>query len=162
MKLLKECCDICAADVLDPTFLVDRSNWENLASETLGEDNFIFCYFLNQNHKYKKTVLDAAERLGYKIAGVSANGKDADWLELNNDITPEEFLERVKKAKLIFTDSFHGTALSMIMNRTSMFLKDLRAQTPSIRIREYIQFWKRPDFRTESSAQTETLNPSGI
>ena len=117
VKLLKECCDICAADVLDPTFLVDRSNWENLASETLGEDNFIFCYFLNQNHKYKKTVLDAAERLGYKIAGVSANGKDADWLELNNDITPEEFLERVKKAKLIFTDSFHGKALSMIMNR---------------------------------------------
>lgn len=130
VQLLAECCGICAEDVLDPTFLVDRSTWESLAAETPGEEDFIFCYFLNPDHKYKSAVTAAAEQLGCRIIGVSADGRDTGWLELNNDITPEEFLERIKKARVIFTDSFHGTALSLIMNKEFYVFERFESSDP--------------------------------
>ncbi len=130
VRLLAECCGICAEDVLDPTFLVDRSIWESLAAETLGEEDFIFCYFLNPAHKYKSAVTAAAGQLGCSITGVSANDKDAEWLELNNDITPEAFLERIKKARAIFTDSFHGTALSLILNKDFYVFERFESSDP--------------------------------
>ncbi len=130
VRLLAECCGICAEDVLDPTFLIERSTWESLATETLGEEDFIFCYFLNPAHKYKSAVTAAAGQLGCSIMGVSANGKDAEWLELNNDITPEAFLERIKKARAVFTDSFHGTALSLILNKDFFVFERFESSDP--------------------------------
>lgn len=130
VRLLAECCGICAEDVLDPTFLIERSTWESLATETLGEEDFIFCYFLNPAHKYKSAVTAAAGQLGCSIVGVSTNGKDAEWLELNNDITPEAFLERIKKARAVFTDSFHGTALSLILNKDFYVFERFESSDP--------------------------------
>lgn len=130
-KLLEDCSGICAETVLDPTFLVERDVWESIATETMDDVSFIFCYFLNANHEYKSTVLAAAKELNCKIIGVSANKNDSEWLDVDNDITPEEFLERIKKATLIFTDSFHGTALSLIMNKEFFVFERFSEKDPA-------------------------------
>ncbi len=117
-QLLEQRCEIQSEVVLDPTLLVSAEHWEKLEKKIKRQDRYIFCYFLNKTHKYKKAVQAYASKSGIEVIGCSANPEDGAWMTvLGNDIGPREFLWLIHHAAAVFTDSYHGTIFSLLYHK---------------------------------------------
>ena len=122
-EIIKDLTDKNSEVVCDPTLLFNKDEWMCIQKETpILQDKYILCYFLGNNIKYLKFVEDLKKNTGYKI--VSLNHADeyvkyADMFadETPYDIGPSEFLNLIRNAEIICTDSFHGTVFSLINNR---------------------------------------------
>lgn len=115
--LLREKCGIDVLTVLDPTLLIDISEWEQIEKQPEHiVQKYIFCYFLNKEHSYSELVKQYAKKHGYSIIGVSANKNDAEWMKLV-DIGPCEFLWMIHNSTIVFTDSYHGTIFSLLYHK---------------------------------------------
>lgn len=128
-ELLRKEFDIFAETVLDPTLLLKREEWEKLSVKPT-ESNYVFCYFLNKEHQYKDYVLNIAHKYHAKIVTVSSNIEDKQWSNvfLNNgfEVGPREFIGYISEALFIITDSFHGTAFSILFEKQFVTLARFR------------------------------------
>ena len=117
-QLLDQRCGIKSEVVLDPTLLVNIDHWKQLEKKVKRNDKYIFCYFLNKNHRYKESVQEYAKKKDIEVIGCSANSEDASWMTvLGNEIGPCEFLWLIHHAEAVFTDSYHGTIFSLLYHK---------------------------------------------
>ena len=108
--------------VCDPTMLLSKQEWMQIQEEKpVVEENYILCYFLGKNIEHRKFAERLKEKTGYKIVSlnhadeyVKYSDKFADIIPY--DIGPKEFLNLIRNAKYVCTDSFHGTVFSLINN----------------------------------------------
>lgn len=82
-----------------------------LCSRISKKEPFIFTYVLDQNEKKVMGIVNYAERMGlpYLIKGADNTVSDDDSIEL--------WLSYFRDAAFNVTDSFHGTAFSIIFNK---------------------------------------------
>lgn len=109
-----------ATTVLDPTFLLSREEWLRLAIKSHTDaGKYIFCYFLGSPMRYSAAVAKAAEMTGLPVVAYlpesSAEGIP-DALVLRRMAVPA-FIDWLQGASLVITDSFHGVALSVNLER---------------------------------------------
>ena len=125
-KLVKDLSGRKAELVCDPTLLLDKNEWMGIQQESpIIEGNYILCYFLGKNIEHRKFAERLKEKTGYKIVSlnhsdeyVKYSDKFAD--ETPYDIGPGEFVNLIRNAKYVCTDSFHGTVFSLI-NQVEFF-----------------------------------------
>lgn len=130
-KLLVDNCGIDSTVVLDPTLLLDVSDYKKIQRKTCVKTKpFIFCYFLNVSHKYRQVVEKYAEEKNLDIIGVSAKKDDGDWMNIQNGIGPREFLYFIDKAHTVFTDSYHGTIFSLLYHKNFYTFERFSADDP--------------------------------
>ena len=106
--------------VCDPTLLFTKEQWEKfIPQQKISTDKYIFCYFLGNNLWQRKLARKLREKTGYKIISllhmdeyVATDESFTD--EAPYDIGPAEFVNLIRGAEYIFTDSFHGTVFSAI------------------------------------------------
>ena len=109
--------------VLDPTLLLKKEQWDGICSRRLVEDKYLFCFFLGYNPQARKLAKAYARKHGLKIvtiphasslyvSGGSTWGDVRVW-----DASPAEFLSLVKHADCVFTDSFHACAFSSVYEK---------------------------------------------
>ncbi len=109
---------------VDPTFLLDKEEYESFICKTeLEKEPFILTYTMPNDTQPK--VYNAAkllgEKLGIKVIDVSGDPSSANKkIEDNRICGPDEFLWYVKNASYVFTNSFHGTAFSVIFEKQFM------------------------------------------
>lgn len=123
IKLIKEITGEEVNIVCDPTLLFDKEEWMHIQQvDRLIEEKYILCYFLGKNIEHRKFAERLKEKTGYKI--VSLNHLDeyvkyseqfADYKPY--DIGPAEFINLIRNAEYVCTDSFHGTVFSLINNK---------------------------------------------
>lgn len=122
-KIIKEITDLDAKLVCDPTMLLTKEDWDKIAiKERIIEDKYILCYFLGKNIEHRKFAERLRKKTGYKI--VSLNHAD-EYVKYSDtfcdiapyDIGPKEWINLVKNAEIVCTDSFHGTVFSLIYNK---------------------------------------------
>ena len=107
--------------VLDPTFLLGKSKWEKYAKESEHPKHYILQYFLGDDKKQRGYVKRLSEIMGVPIVSLPIQAQDlCDKATIKSWAGPSEFLDLINKADLICTDSFHGSALSII-HRKSVF-----------------------------------------
>ncbi|MDR0920707.1 MAG: polysaccharide pyruvyl transferase family protein, partial [Oscillospiraceae bacterium] len=95
--------------VLDPTLLLDRKEWESLINSEIYEENYIFVYNIGENLELDQTAKLLSEKTGYIIKTVSYSESD--------EAGPIEFLNLIKNAKYVLSNSFHGTCFSIIFEK---------------------------------------------
>jgi hypothetical protein len=109
--------------VLDPTLLLKKEQWDDICAERMVEDKYLFCFFLGYNPQARKLAKAYARKHGLKIvtiphasslyvSGGSTWGDVRVW-----DASPAEFLSLVKHADCVFTDSFHACAFSSVYEK---------------------------------------------
>ena len=121
-KIIKELTGRDATLVCDPTLLFNKDEWMSIQKEEpIIKGKYIFCYFLGKNIEHRKFAERLKEKTGYKI--VSLNHADeyvkySDMFadETPYDVGPAEFLNMIRNAEYVCTDSFHGTVFSLINN----------------------------------------------
>ena len=109
--------------LMDPVFAFDKEQWgELIPIEKVYDEPYIFCYFLGANIAYREIVKGFARNKGMKIVFLKFLDQYVDYDENFGDITPfdvdpNKFLNILRGAEYVFTDSFHGCAFSIIMQK---------------------------------------------
>lgn len=112
--------------VIDPTLLLTKEEWINFAGkERLIKEKYIFTYEAgNPNEKYYEVINELAKMTGYKIVYFSKHdlkNKYKGKKECVYASGPIEWVNLLMNAEYVVTTSFHGTALSTILNK-EMFI----------------------------------------
>ena len=122
VKLVKELSGKDAKLICDPTMLLTKKEWEDIGTkERIIKDRYILCYFLGKNIEHRKFAERLKEKTGCKIVSLNHADEYVKYSDIYADITPydigpEEWLNLVKNAEYVCTDSFHGTIFSIINN----------------------------------------------
>ena len=118
-SLTNKSCDV----VCDPTLLLGKNEWENIIeNERFIKDKYILCYFLGKSKSHRKFAEKIREITGYKIVSINHCDEfvryDNSYADLSPyDVGPAEWLNLIKNAEYVCTDSFHGTIFSIIFNK---------------------------------------------
>ena len=126
VKLVKNVADRDAKLVCDPTLLLSKEEWMDIQEEEpILKEKYIFCYFLGKNIEHRKFVERLKEKTGYKIVSINHCDEYVKYSDTFADITPydvgpSEFVNYIRNAEYVCTDSFHGTVFSLI-NNTKFF-----------------------------------------
>ena len=96
------------ACVPDPVFWVEPSVWHGLADEAKNRiEDEIVVYIVNRDET--NAILGFLE-----MSGLTTPEKPARVL--SSALTPEEWLYAIRSARLVVTDSFHGTCFSVLLH----------------------------------------------
>lgn len=121
-KLIKNLTGRDATLVCDPTLLFNKEQWMTVQiEERIVKDKYIFCYFLGNNIEHRKFAERLKEKTGYKIVSLNHCDEYVKYSDVFADETPynvgpAEFLNLIRNAECVCTDSFHGTVFSLINN----------------------------------------------
>ena len=123
LTLLKGVTDKSIEVALDPTLLFDREEWDEIASDRMIADEYIFCYFLRDDKKLREIAREYASSKGLKIVTLpylnerfGECDKDFGDHRLFN-VSPKDFISLVKYSSFVITDSFHAAVFSHVFGR---------------------------------------------
>ena len=106
---------------VDPTFLLRKEDYDKyICKESLSDEPFIFTYTMMDKSRDEvyKIATHMSEKLGIKLIDASANPKSPSKLLAEHRVCgPAQFLWYIKNAKYVVTNSFHGTAFSVNMEK---------------------------------------------
>ncbi|MBR5272375.1 MAG: polysaccharide pyruvyl transferase family protein [Clostridia bacterium] len=122
-KIVKELIGRDVPVLMDPVFVFNKEEWENLIPTAEPEwDDYIFCYFLGSNPEHREAAKKLAAETGKKIVAlrhldeyVAQDDDFGDYAPY--DVDPVRFMNILRNASYICTDSFHGTAFSIILEK---------------------------------------------
>ena len=105
--------------VCDPTFLLSKEEWRKIAKKPKYKSPYVLYYTIKSSPElYKKALLFAEER---NLKLIKIGGRLREYFNAKNPsvfgVGPAEFLGLLDNAEYVFTNSFHGTALSIIMHK---------------------------------------------
>ena len=114
--------------VLDPTLLLDRQDWESIIGERIINKKYVFVYFLGKTEPYKKAVTEFSAERNYEVVYIPymSSEKEKDYIHEWHDFReagPIEFLNLIRNAEYVVTDSFHGTVFSILFEKNFAALK---------------------------------------
>lgn len=123
--------------VCDPTLLFDGSEWLKIQkSEPIINEPYILCYFLGNNPPHREFAKRLKEKTGYKIVAlvhldefVKSDEGYADFTPYGID--PGDFLNLIRNAAYICTDSFHCSVFSMLYEKEFFTFKRYNRKTKS-------------------------------
>lgn len=126
-NILQECTEKNIEWVVDPTLLLDKSEWKNIAGKRMVEDKYIFSYMLGEGKKQRKLVNKFARTKNLKLVTIPYivdGNKFIFKMEDKNfgdvqllDISFNDFLSLIANAEYVLTDSFHAVCFSYIFEK---------------------------------------------
>lgn len=122
-KLVESLSDKSAEVVVDPVLLLDKEDWDReIPDKRLYDEPYIFAYFLGKSPEYRNAVTKFARKKGLKIVTShhmdSYNKADESFGDYAPfDVGPAEFVNLIRNAEYVFTDSFHGSVFSMLYKK---------------------------------------------
>lgn len=130
--------------VCDPVFLLSVDEWRKIAHKyDAGVEEYVLCYFPGgASNNLKKHSNEIAKKYNCKRLIITE-----DWHDLllhkdimGYDVGPQEFIYLIDHAKCVCTDSFHGTAFSLLFGKKLIhddIITDERILTIENEIRRY-------------------------
>ena len=101
---------------LDPTLLLGREGWNVIASDKFVNKKYIALYMVPYQKEVVERAFDIQKRTGLPIILLSKSREPKSATHAGN-MTPEEFIGAIRDAEYVVTNSFHGTAFSIMFHR---------------------------------------------
>lgn len=108
----------------DPVVLLKKDEWSGVMNRKLCKKKYVLVYLIQEDLRVLRYAEEYAKKNGLKVI---YNKKSPGFILHNS---PQDFLSWIYYAECVFTNSFHGTMLSVI------FGKQLAAQTMLINGKE--------------------------
>lgn len=110
--------------VVDPTLLLRGDEWQNFASvKKAPKPGYVFVYNLNRNGLIKEVAKAIAKEKGLRIINFADTFDFIKGAKNRFGNTAEDFVNHIANADYVATDSFHGTAFSLNLNRQVIVVK---------------------------------------
>ena len=103
-----------ACQVVDPVFLLSRDTWEALLDNKKENEDYLLIYDFDNNQELNEQAMDIAKKNEWKIYSIFPN-HICDKCFYNEG--PLEFVNLIRNAKFVLSNSFHATAFSIIFER---------------------------------------------
>lgn len=108
--------------VADPTILVERGVWDELANPINIEGDYIFFYGVPFSPETYDVVCEISKKLNLPVYMLDAKsyiyrGNFMKGINLWGHCSPSDYLGLIKNAKLVITTSFHGSIFSTIFRK---------------------------------------------
>ena len=102
---------------IDPTLLLTKESWDKLATDVLSEP-YIFLFTVHKPKNLINYALKLSRKTGLKVIYLNKlkSIKDKN-LEYMDPVTADKFVGLIKNASYVCTNSFHGTAFSVIYHK---------------------------------------------
>lgn len=136
--------------VLDPVFLLKREDYETIMAPPKEKKPYVLLYCVASSPIAMQTAKETAERYGLPLIEI------INWKEYYAghkqvcDIGPAEFLRYIHDAAYVLTNSFHGTAFSILLEKNFLVI-DNKAR--GSRITDLLQLVGLSDRLTEGGTQ---------
>lgn len=123
--------------VCDPTILFSGEEWMCIQkTEPIVKDPYILCYFLGNNPPHREFAKKLKEVSGCKIVALVHLDEfvksDNDYADITPyDIDPADFLNLIRNASYVCTDSFHCSVFSMLYERQFFTFRRYTRKTKS-------------------------------
>lgn len=106
-----------AVSLPDPVFLLEKKQWQKIEKLPRCE-HYILIYAMEPNQKMYQYALQLSKEKGLKVIMLkSFGGTIVDGIEEVHTAGPAEFLGYIDLADYVITNSFHGTAFSIIFEK---------------------------------------------
>lgn len=120
VKLL-ESIGLSCTQLLDPTLLISKEEWGNYMSPRIVKGRYVLLY-LPYNIINKQIIIESAKKLAHdmdlKIVSFSWTIKNESYADKTIKFAnPGDFLSLFYYADYVITNSFHGTAFSINLNK---------------------------------------------
>lgn len=103
--------------VLDPVFLLTTNQWKQLINPISPKENYLLIYDFEGNKELKQFAKEYANRKNLKIYAIADTYPlmyaDKNFMKAG----PKEFVSMIYHCKAFISNSFHGTAFSIIFNK---------------------------------------------
>lgn len=110
--LTSKTCDV----LLDPTLLLTKNEWLNISASCSLKPHgrkYLLTYFLGEiTNDYQQLIDKTSFDNNYEVINLNEISDKVAF-----SISPSEFIDLVSNASFIITDSFHGTAFSIIFSK---------------------------------------------
>jgi len=105
--------------VIDPVLLLTKRDWEKVCIDTGRQKKYMLCYFAGGvSADFEAFTKKKAKELGLERVVLMP-----EWRNIFRagsyayDAGPREFVSLIRDAALVCTNSFHGTAFSVLLNK---------------------------------------------
>ncbi|MCD8328849.1 MAG: polysaccharide pyruvyl transferase family protein [Ruminococcus sp.] len=101
------------AIVLDPTFLLAERQWKEFAG-TVGQENYILVFSVGYSERLSDFAHSLAAKTGKQVAFLNSGFKKKGRGIYLDALAPDAAVGYFMNADYVVTNSFHGTAMSLI------------------------------------------------
>lgn len=125
--------------VIDPVFLLTKEEWTETAGLNQTDkstEKYIFLYSINYPDSFLKIVSALAKRMqlpvvtAYGAHNITKGVKtQLKGIRVDYCADPVKFLDYIQNASLVVTDSFHGTAFSIIFHKEFMTYQSVKGDS---------------------------------
>lgn len=103
--------------VLDPVFLLDKTDWVKIAI-CPKEKNYVVTYSFSESDNFFEFAESVANKINKQLIVLAGSKKNIpDYVKQVLDCGPREFIGYLLNADFVVTNSFHGTAFSILLNK---------------------------------------------
>lgn len=127
VNILKENYGLEGELVFEPVFCIDKSIYDNLAENSNFNETepYLLTYILDATPQKREAICFYAKKTGLKVINIldgvksrrEVNEKILDLPNILDNVSVGNFLKAFKGASYVITDSFHGTAFSIIFEK---------------------------------------------
>ena len=116
LKILKTIDIKNAIQALDPVFLLSRQQWESIIKKEHTE-KYLLVYDFIHDPAIEQAARKIAAEKGWKIYSIN-DERELSYAHKNiSNAGPLEFMEFIKSSQMVISNSFHGTAFSIIFEK---------------------------------------------
>lgn len=124
--------------VIDPTMLLSKEEWFSVA-ENYSNNNYILIFAFGRiTSTMKKFVEELAKSSGLEIVYMTFSFLRSLNATYEKVTGPEKFLGLFKNAQYVVTNSFHGTAFSILFNKHFFVEKHVHEQELGSRLKNIL------------------------
>lgn len=124
----------------DPVFLISAEEWMNVMSSRLYKGKYVLVYLIAEDDSILRKASDYAKKHKLKLIN---NKKSIEFIMHNS---PNEFLSWIYYAECVFTNSFHGTAFSVMFGKKLVSEKRLNNGKVNERVNELLENKETEDY----------------
>ncbi|MGN0606400.1 MAG: polysaccharide pyruvyl transferase family protein [Oscillospiraceae bacterium] len=122
-----------AVNVMDPVFLLNRTEYSVLADKTRypHEDKYITSYYLTPNEEKISALCYCSKELGLPMYNMTSGNpkRAAEYISMLpdkacSDVGIEEWLYNIKNSEFVITDSYHCLCFSIIFKKRFVIIQN--------------------------------------
>lgn len=123
-KWLDELTGIDVPIIPDPVMLLTAEEWDSQIPTEVMDEEFIFCYAFSYDDEYNNKIFQQiSKKTGLPIYVINSrqwglNRLDQYGIKLYPHSGPQTYLKLMKNAKIVFSQSFHGTLFASLFEKT--------------------------------------------
>ena len=123
-EIVKNLIGIDVPVVADPTFLLNKNDWDEITSARIVNVKYMLCYFLSYSEEQWNKVIETAKEKGLDLIIISTTKETYKMPgRILTNVGPEDWISLIKYADFIATDSFYSAVFSIMYKKPFMIFK---------------------------------------